>query len=500
MVRDGFKKGRNFVPIETNEYTPKKHLNIAKVILVLSIVILLVVLYFIFKHPTVELIGDKIQQVPYNTKFVDSGIIATYHGKDITNKVTSTNNVDTNSLGEYQVIYEIPYWFGVYKYHRQVVVVDNEAPTITLVGEQELKLSYKDKYKELGFTAIDNCDGDLSDKVERSVTDITDLEKEIHYKVTDNSGNSQDAIRKINFIDNVKPEIEIEGEGTIFLEVGETYNEQGAKANDEIDGDLNDKIEISGEVDTNKEGIYNLTYSVADNSGNNAVVTREVRVGKLGKSAMNVGNPGVIYLTFDDGPTTSITPHILDILKQKGVKATFFIINYNSNTESLVKRIVEEGHTIAIHGGSHEYSKVYSSAESYLSGIDSMKEKIKKTTGVETNIVRFPGGSSNTVSRKYCKGVMTTLTNEVIKRGYRYFDWNVASGDSGDVHTAKAVYKNVTKGLKNTRSNVVLMHDFGGNTKTVEALPNIIDYGLKNGYTFDKITDKTPMVTQNVAN
>ena len=129
-----------------------------------------------------------------------------------------------------------------------------------------------------------------------------------------------------------------------------------------------------------------------------------------------------------------------------------------------------------------------------------MKDKIYASTGVTTNIIRFPGGSSNTVSRKYYPGIMSILTRETLQRGYRYFDWNVASGDSGGVKEAEGVYDNVTSGLKPTRSNVVLMHDFSGNQKTVNALPSIIDFALENGYTFDRITEKTPMVTQNVQN
>lgn len=253
-------------------------------------------------------------------------------------------------------------------------------------------------------------------------------------------------------------------------------------------------------MDTSKEGTYSIQYSVKDNNGNVTIASREVMVGNIGKANINVGAPGVIYLTFDDGPSSNITPQILDILKDKGVKATFFVLDYGPNTEHLIKRIVDEGHSIAIHGGSHDYAVVYSSAESYLNGLDYMKEKIKNTTGVETKTIRFPGGSSNTVSRKYCEGVMSTLVRETLKRGYRYFDWNVASGDSGGVKTSEGVYNNVTQGLKNTRSNVVLMHDFSGNQKSVDALPGIIDFAKQNGYTFDRITDKTPMVTQNVQN
>lgn len=478
----------------------KEHVNKNKIIRILIILILLIMVCFLFKKPSVTLIGDKVEKISYKSEFIDSGLTVKHYGKDITNQVVLSTNINTNELGEYEIKYKIPYNFGTYTYTRKAIVVDDVAPEIILEGDAEQKVSYSKKFNEPGYKAIDNYDGDITENVKISFKIVNNGEIDLYYKVTDTSGNTQEKIRKIFIIDEVQPTIELIGDGTEILNVGEEYKEKGAKAQDEKDGDLTDRIEISGSVDTNKEGTYLIQYSVKDNNGNVAVATREVMVGNIGKSNMNVGTPGVIYLTFDDGPSSNTTPQILDILKEKDVKATFFVLDYGQNTEHLIKRIVEEGHSIAIHGGSHDYATVYASADSYLNGLDYMKEKIKNTTGVETKTIRFPGGSSNTVSRKYCEGVMSTLVRETLKRGYRYFDWNVASGDSGGVKTSEGVYNNVTDGLKNTRSNVVLMHDFSGNQKTVDALPGIIDFAKSNGYTFDRITDKTPMVTQNVQN
>lgn len=266
-------------------------------------------------------------------------------------------------------------------------------------------------------------------------------------------------------------------------------------------GDLTDKIQIEGTVDTSKTGNYTITYKVKDTSGNEATKTRTVTVTNAPAKATTGtdGQKGVIYLTFDDGPSSSITPKILDILKKKNVPATFFILNYSDANEQLVKREVAEGHTVAIHGYSHSYSEIYQSEEAYMKNITMLQEKIKKSTGCNTIITRFPGGSSNTVS-KFNPGIMTRLTELVVNKGYRYFDWNVSSGDAGGARTSEDVYNNVTKGLKKTRMNVVLMHDFSGNTKTLNALEAIIDYGIENGYTFARITENTPMVTHGVNN
>ena len=135
-----------------------------------------------------------------------------------------------------------------------------------------------------------------------------------------------------------------------------------------------------------------------------------------------------------------------------------------------------------------------------MNNITKLQKKIKKTTGYSPTIIRFPGGSSNTVSRHYSKGIMTRLTKKVVEEGFKYYDWNVSSEDAGGASTSSQVYNYVTKNLVKNRSNVVLMHDFSGNTKTLNALSDIIDYGLENGYTFKAITSDTPMVKHGVNN
>lgn len=209
---------------------------------------------------------------------------------------------------------------------------------------------------------------------------------------------------------------------------------------------------------------------------------------------------GIIYLTFDDGPSLDTTPKILEILERKNVKATFFVLHYSDKNAELVKKEVEKKHTIALHGYTHTYSEVYSSADTCIENFRKIQEQVFQTTGIKSNIIRFPGGSSNTVSRKYCQGVMTELSNRVLEEGFKYFDWNVDSDDASHAKNSEDIYNNVTSKIKESRSNVVLMHDFAGNEKTVNALERIIDYGIENGYVFRKITDETPMVRHSVNN
>lgn len=379
---------------------------------------------------------------------------------------------------------------------------DTACPRIILVGEKECIQPYNEEYVEPGFIAIDSYEGNLTDRVSVIKEQINEKEYNIKYIVQDSAGNKAEKTRHITIIDNVAPVVTLNGEENYFLNINETYEEQGATAVDEIDGDISQNIETEGTVDTSQEGIYTINYKVKDSSQNETTKQRTITIVKPETlSAQETApNGGIIYLTFDDGPTISSTPLILDILNKKGVKATFFIINYNEEEEQLVKREYNEGHTVAIHGYSHKYSEIYQSVDTYMENITKLQEKIRNTTGYSPTITRFPGGSSNTVSKKYCPGIMTTLTNEVIQRGYTYFDWNVDSDDAGKAKNSDDIYRNVTTHVKPGRANVVLMHDFSDNYKTIEALESIIDFGLSNGYTFDKITENTQAVRHNPNN
>ena len=453
---------------------------------------------FIFEKPYMKI--EEIENLEVKSQMNIETPTTYYHFQNITNNVKTTGTIDLNKVGEYNLKFEVDTLMGKYEKNAKVKVVDTTAPEIELVGEQEYEQSYKSDYMEPGFTAKDKNDGTLTEKVTISKEDINNNEYYIKYEVEDSSGNKAEKKRHIIVIDDIAPEITLNGSGNIVLEINTSYQEQGAKAVDEIDGDLSDKITIEGTVDSSKEGNYTITYKVSDKNGNQAVKNRVITIGKFEKQDGTSGEKGVVYLTFDDGPSSNITPKILDILKEKGVKATFFILNYDEDKEKLVKREYEEGHTVAIHGYSHEYSKIYQSIDAYMNNILSLQEKIKNSIGYNATITRFPGGSSNTISRKYCPGIMTELTREMVARGFTYFDWNVDSNDAGNAKNSEDVYKNVTKGLKKERANVVLMHDFSGNTKTLDALSSIIDFGLQNGYTFKKITEDTPMVTHSVNN
>ena len=202
----------------------------------------------------------------------------------------------------------------------------------------------------------------------------------------------------------------------------------------------------------------------------------------------------VAYLTFDDGPSVN-TIKILDILDQYNVKATFFVV-YHSNMKSRYQEIVKRGHTIALHSYTHDYSKIYKSEKGYYNDLNKIHDYVEKTTGVDSKIIRFPGGSSNTVSNKYNKGIMRTLKSSVTKNGYYYHDWNVSSGDATgrNVKVSKLI-ANVKSGVGKKKVINVLMHDTGKSKRTtVEALPSIIEYLKKKGYSFEALTTESVLI------
>ena len=207
----------------------------------------------------------------------------------------------------------------------------------------------------------------------------------------------------------------------------------------------------------------------------------------------------IVYLTFDDGPNRYTTPKVLDILKENNVKATFFELKPAKKDFDLTKRVIDEGHTLAMHGYQHKYNIVYKSKKVYKQNLDKLRNLFFKKYGVWCTLSRFPGGSSNTVSR-YNPGIMTRITKDIAGWGYHYFDWNVASCDSDTAKNANDVYRNVTTGLVKGRGNVVLMHDFYKNDKMLGALDKIIKYGKKHGYTFLPLTASTTEVHHKVNN
>ena len=477
--------------INKNKSSKKKIIVISSVVLVLLIVGALS-MFFI---PKIKLKGASHVTIKLNQDYKESGAVATVSGIDVSNDINVSGNVNTDKPGKYVVQYTIKKGLFTEKVTRVVEVVDEEAPVIELKGNKSVTICPNGKYTEEGYTAVDNYDGDITEKVVSQ-----EVEDGIEYSVSDTSNNKKMVKREIKKEDKEKPTISLVGSSTKYVLINSNYKDQGVNVKDNCDSDISKNVKTSGTVDTKKKGTYKITYEVTDSAGNKAGVSRNVIVYEKSTEISGSGTVKTIYLTFDDGPSKSITPGILKILKEKGVVATFFVVNHSSDLDYLIKQEYTSGHTVALHSYTHDYKTVYSSSTAYFNDLKKISDKVKSITGEESKIIRFPGGGSNTVSRNYSKGIMTYLTNEVLNRGYHYFDWNVSSGDAGGAKTKDDVYKNVTKGLSTSKANIVLMHDFENNYKTLNALSDIIDYGLAKGYKFKAIDMTTPLVRHKVNN
>lgn len=179
-----------------------------------------------------------------------------------------------------------------------------------------------------------------------------------------------------------------------------------------------------------------------------------------------------VYLTFDDGPSV-YTTEILDILDDYNVKATFFVLGKDDPVSiELMQDIYERGHTIGMHSYSHKYNEIYSSVDAFAEDYQKLYELLKDRVGVESFCYRFPGGSSNTIS----KIDMAEFAAYLEEQGVKFHDWNISSGDGAPVAlTTDQIKENVLKSLEKYNTAVVLMHDSAEKRSTVDALPEIIE-------------------------
>ena len=440
--------------------------------------------------------GDQMT-LEYGTHFLEPGFRVFLRGTrfpqsgiELDRPVEISGSVNEQKLGKYVLDYRTDFLGMEAEALRVVRVVDTISPVITLVPDEE-DLEAAPEYQEAGFSAYDNYDGDITFLVVRRVE-----EGKVTYQVTDSSGNPASAERQIPIFDQEPPELTLIGGDRVELPMGLEFADPGYVAIDKKDGDLTDRVTVTIDHPYVRylPDSYQLTYQVADSDGRQSTVSRTLVTQPSPRPRILYPKGKTIYLTFDDGPGPD-TARLLDILKRYDVSATFFVVD--TGYPDLLQRMVNEGHSVGIHTCSHLYSQIYSSEEAYFEDLFAMQEKIQEATGVETWLLRFPGGSSNTISRKN-KGIMKRLTQAVEDCGFSYFDWNVDSGDASDAQTPGAVFENVTAGIGENTYSVVLMHDI--HSYSVDAVERIIRWGLKNGYRFLPLQTDSPAVHHVVQN
>lgn len=456
------------------------------------------------------------------------------------------HNVDKKELGTYQITYSADFLFWENTLQTSVSIIDTTPPEITLHTIKYNYTSPNEKYEEEGYSAYDRYDDDLTDKV-------TSYEEngKVYYSVMDSSGNIGTAVREIQYKDERSPRITLKGETLINIRQYETFVEPGFTAEDDCDGDVTSNVKVTDNLNIMVPGKYEIKYYVEDSWGNHFETTRTIVVNEIiepenkepieetetfpenttesententetsenqentseNTSDNQESNPEtttensttteppkeevttpvepapekVIYLTFDDGPS-KYTRELLEILRANNVKATFFVVG--SRYSDVISEIYADGHAIGAHSYTHEYKDIYASVDAYFNDLEKIRNVIYEKTGYYTNLVRFPGGSSNSVS-KFNPGIMTTLSKELANRGYVYFDWNVSSGDAGSTTITNEVYNNVIKGIGSKKNAIVLQHDTY--KYSIDAVQDIINWGKENGYVFKTLNENSP--------
>ena len=426
------------------------------------------------------LYGDDTLTVECGDSFTDPGVYAVTVGNLFGEseqhlRLTTLGTVDTSRVGSYVLRYTASWAFSDYSTERTVNVVDTTPPVIELKHIDGYEPTWLTGYAEEGYTAYDVCDGDLTGHVQRVAED-----DRIVYTVSDAAGNSTTVERVLPKINYQPPVITLLGDQHMVVPAGLSFTDPGYQASDSLGNDLTDYVFREGEVIPYAAGEYELTYSITSDFGDVVFAVREVTVVPVDIPDTVLPGEKTIYLTFDDGPGP-YTAGLLDVLKTYNVKATFFVTAANEKYFDQIGRAYREGHSIGVHSATHNYNTIYASEDAFFQDFFAMEDIIYEQTGSYTQLFRFPGGSSNTVSR-FNPGIMSRLTQAMGDMGYQYFDWNVTSGDAGETNKTDEIIKNVKDGCSNFKTSVVLQHDI--KDYSVAAVEEIIRWGLANGYTF----------------
>lgn len=392
--------------------------------------------------------------------------------------VKISGDINTNKIGNYEITYQLKN----YKKTCKVSVKDTKAPDLKL---KAYKADMKEDIKPESFVESVKDDSKVSLSFKKKPT--KDKEQTITIIAKDEHGNKAMKETTLTLVKDIeKPIIHTD---TISVYVGSKPNYKSyVEVTDNLDSKPKIKID-SSKVKTKKTGTYKLLVTATDRSGNKAKAKIKVTVEEPSK---------VVYMTFDDGPSEN-TDKILKILKKYDAKATFFVTGNNQKYNSSIKKAADQGNTIALHTYTHDYANVYSSTTAYFEDLQKVSDMVKQITGKAPKYIRFPGGSSNTISAQYSQGIMSALDNMVHEKGYEYFDWNCSSGDAAsNTVPTQDIVRNATS--CDYEQIMILFHDSSPKTTTVEALPEIIKSYKERGYVFKGICDDTPIFHHGVNN
>ena len=403
------------------------------------------------------------------------------------------NQVDNGKLGKYQIHYS----YQQKTYSLTVYIDDMLAPQFEIQNKTILK-NETIKPEEL----VKNIQDDSDTKVYFVKEYIFDEEKtyQVGVVVEDSYGNKTEKNAYIQVQNQDKQPPTVTGLTPITLLIGDEIDlKKDVVVKDDHDESPLLTIDDS-KLNIRQMGEYEVYYHVKDASGNEDTLIRKVEVLSQydNREALKDGIK-TCYLTFDDGPSSN-TKEILDILDQYHIKATFFVTGTSPKDFHYIKEAYQKGHIIGLHTYSHDYEYIYSSLKNYISDLNKIKDVVYQQIGKNVDLIRFPGGSSNLVSKKYNEGIMTRLTKKVIDLGYQYYDWTSINGDGEGIKTVDGLIKKAKEEIGEQEDIMFLMHDSGTQENTVKALPAILDYLIEQGYVFQILDETSPTFHHHVQN
>lgn len=429
--------------------------------------------------------------VVLNNKSVSIEINDTYNYKDNikfvymgeSKDVSISPKIDTSKVADYTIEYR----YKKTKTNCTIHIVDTTPPELTL---KDYTTDMVEECKPEFF--VEECKDNSKYTLSIETENISEEgETEVSIKAEDEYGNqitkTSTLIRKVDTTPPVLGDVK----ETVHTKQGTKIPYKKISVTDDFDPEP--QLDIEGEVDFDTPGTYTVKYTASDRSGNITKMERNIIVDEIPESEMKV-----VYLTFDDGPSDN-TEKILKILDKYDAKATFFVTGHGQAYNDCILKAYQSGHAIGLHTYTHDYESVYSSTKAYYKDLDAIGQMVSDIIGFKPNIIRFPGGSSNTISANYKEGIMTKLTKSVVKNGYQYYDWNCDSTDaSGYGVDPDILVENATSGKG--KHIMILFHDTFGKETTVDALPRVIKYYKNKGYTFKPITKENSMICHHGVN
>lgn len=430
------------------------------------------------------------EQIRFNTRspkvevhheFDATSIIKSVVNGQIEDIVIDDTNLNKEIVGKYPVFYKYN--------HKEITiivsVVDTQPPVFD-VKNIEIDLGMSVDPADMVVGLQDASDTKIYFKRNYDFSRVGDVE--VYIVVKDQYGNKDEKKAVVHVLEEHTEAPDIHGVKDLTVRLGDVSFDyfKGITVSDSRDPNPTITVDIA-KVSIHEVGDYHITYTARNRAGN--IVSAICKVSVVENKpigSMKQSDDKVVYLTFDDGPS-KLTEQVLDILDQYDIKATFFVSGLNPNYFHLIKETEQRGHTIGLHTYSHNYSEIYSSVDAYYQDLNRIAELCLQQIGYIPSYIRFPGGSSNTVSKRYSPGIMSYLIEDVITQGYQYYDWNANSGDGSGTLDVADITMYAT--LSNANNIVLLLHDANGKHTTVEALPGIIEHYQSLGYTFVGIDD-----------